>query len=263
MGSDPARPTWLPPLPREHGAWFILAGSVLVGPAVELRVGFGHVALLLGAYGALIGRSALRGPRTLDRAWAAGLLGFALVINVALFVSSPSPMLLGAGAAAALLGIAQILLERRKLQRHVAAELLGLGVLTALCPASLALCGRSADLPTLGIVAANTLYFFVTVPYVRVRVFGPKVPGLWATMRFDALVLAVTGAAVMAAALAPWAAAAFAVQIGRSARLAIRPLPPPRTVAALGFTEVGATFYYVAVLTAGTWAAWLGGSVIR
>jgi hypothetical protein len=240
--------SWLPPLPREHGAWFILAGSALVGPVLTGRFGAGHLALLLGAYAALIGRSALRGPRTLDRVWAAFLLGFAVVINVAIFVSAPSPMLLGAGAAAALLGGAQIALDRRRLQRHLAAEIVGIGLLTALAPASLALCGLDAGPRALSVVAANALYFLVAVPYVRVRVFAPKVPEVWRLMRFDPLVLGVLGAIVMALALGPLAAAAFAVQIARAARLAWSPPSPPRSVTRLGYVEVGSTVFYVVVL---------------
>lgn len=238
----------LPPLPREHGAWFILAGSVLVGPALTGRFGAGHVALLLGAYGALIGRSALRGKRTLDRVWAAFLLGFAVVINVAIFVSAPSPMLLGAGAAAVLLGGTQIVLDRRRQQRLLAAEVVGIGLLTALAPASLALCGFDAGPRALSVVAANALYFLVTVPYVRARVFGPKAPEVWRALRFDPLILAALGALVMALAIGPLAAAAFAVQLARAARLAWSPPGPPRSVARLGWTEVGSTVFYVVVL---------------
>jgi len=108
---------------------------------------------------------------------------------------------------------------------------------------------------TLGAVAANSLFFFVTVPYIRVRVFGPKVPEVWSQMRYDALALAATGAVVMAVAVAPWGAAAFAVQLARALRLAFRPPTAPRSVTALGFTEVAATIFYIAALAAGTWLA--------
>ncbi len=248
LTNDAPKASLLPPLPREHGAWFILAASALVGPVLTGRFGAGHGALLLGAYGALIGRSALRGPRTLDRVWAAFLLGFAVVINVAIFVATPSPMLLGAGAAAALLGAVQLLLERRRMQRQVAAEAVGIGLLTALAPASLALCGLDVGPRALSVVAANALYFLVTVPYVRVRVFGPKVPDVWRAMRFDPLILAILGAVVMAAALGPFAAAAFAVQISRSAVLAWAPPKAPRSVSSLGYLEVASTVSYLVIL---------------
>lgn len=240
--------SWLPPLPREHGAWFILAGSALIGPALTGRFGAGHAALLLGSYGALIGRSALRGPRTIDRAWAAFLLGFAVVINVAIFLWAPSPMLLGAGAATVVLATAQLVLERLKLQRHLAAEILGIGLLTALGPASLALSGLGVDLPTLGIVAANSLYFLTTVPYVRVRVFAPKVPEVWKDMRFDALALSAAGAVVMGVSIGPLGAAPFAVELGRALRLAWAPPRPPKSVSGLGYAEVGSTVFYVVAL---------------
>ena len=79
---------------------------------------------------------------------------------------------------------------------------------------------------------------------------GPKVPAVWREMRFDALSLAIAGAALMAGAAGPWAVAAFAVQLVRATKLALEPPQPLRSVVALGLVEVATTAYYVAALAA-------------
>lgn len=249
LGVDPHHAgTWLPPFPREHGAWFILLGSVLVGPAVTRVVGFSHLTLLGIAYTALLGRAALRGSRGIDRVWAAFLLGFAAVLAAALAVGSFSPMLLGAGAAGAVLQGAHILLERKKLQRHLGAELLGIGLLTIACPASLSLGARDVDPRTLGLVAANTLFFLATVPYLRARVFGPKNPAVWSQLRFGSLTIALSGAVLMGASAGPAAALTFLPQVGRAAWLVAARPSPPKSVARLGYLEVASTAFYVVAL---------------
>lgn len=244
----PRTRSWVPPLPREHGAWFILAGSVLLGPALTGRFGAAHLALLLGAYAALIGRSAVRGPRVLDRAWAAFLLGFAVILNVAIFFSAPSPLLFGAGAAALVLAVAQVALERWRLQRSLVAELLGIALLTALGPASLALSGLTVEPTTMGIVAANMLFFLTSVPYVRVRVFGPGRPQVWRDLRFGPAAMSVLGTLVMAVSVGPLGALPFGVELARALRLAWAPPRAPRSLTILGFTEVGATLFYLVAL---------------
>ena len=244
----PRRISLAPTLPREHGAWFVLTGSALIGPAATGALGPMHGIMLGAGWLALVGQAALQTQRVADRFWSVVLLGLALAAAAFVVSHASSPLLLGAAAATALLGGAHLVVARRDNRRSLGVEALGVALLTSAAPASLALSGARADTSTLGLVAATSLYFVATVPGVRARVFGVRDRAVWRRLRFDPLVFAALGALVLGATVRPAAAAAFAIPVARGLWLAARPPRALGSVSRLGWLEVIATGALVAVV---------------
>lgn len=246
----PRRIPLAPTLPREHGAWFVIASSSLLGPVVTGRLTLGHAVVLAVGWLALIGRSTLRGHRVADRPWSAFTLGFALTLGVALVWRAASPLLYGATVAAVLLAVAHTWLVGRNGHHDLGAEVVGMALLTTAAPASLALSGLGAEPATLGLMAAQSLFNMATIPFVRLCVFGAKDAALYRALRYDALILAALGAIGVALAVAPAAALAFAMPLVRGALLAARPPRRLESVQRVGWMEVLSTALFLVILGA-------------
>ncbi|MBI2895980.1 MAG: YwiC-like family protein [Deltaproteobacteria bacterium] len=235
-------------MPREHGTWFIVGASVLLGPAVTHLVHLDHLPLASLAVVGLFGRAALKGKRPADHLWAVIFAAVGLVLGGLLLARHADALMAMSGAAAAVLLGAHRLLESRRLQRAIGSELVAVALLTLVGPASLSISGLQATGDTLALAAANSAYFLTSVPYVRIRVFGPRKPAIWRRLRFLPITLAAAGAAAMALSGPPARALAFLPLAARALFVALSCPRPLGSATRLGLVEAAGSLYYVAVI---------------
>lgn len=265
-----------PVVPKEHGAWAVLYGSLLAGVGVSGRVTPAAVLLLVGvtaatfAHGslALLARSgadeasrdeARRERRRHALSWFliyGGAAALALAPLVALFRMG---FLLPFGAGAVLLLGVRTLLIRHREDRSLPGELLGVAGLTMVGPVAHAV-AVGAVRPIGGVLWLLLFLFFASgVFYVRMRLHGlvarrrgEKVasnPARWPCALYHVLLM-VAVPALLVARVIPWPVlVAFApalwraaVGLGRDeARLDLR---------RLGWSEVALATLFVIVLVA-------------
>lgn len=243
-----------PPIPREHGAWAMLATAIVVGLA---RAGIGNAGALLAGAGILLlflarstsvtalartleGRKLPSGHLTRRLLWAglylaAACLCFAFVlagsaagVRAALARAAVLPLVLGGVHAA--LGVAGR-------DRTLLAELLGMAGLAATAPLVVAAAGRPVDGEAAGTAVLALLYFLSSLSFVRayrrIRSHGAMAIGSCIAAH-AALALALAGA-VHAGWLPPAAWLAFAPVAARTAWGILR---PPRDLRVLGLREI-------------------------
>lgn len=247
-------------LPIEHGGWGFLIEPVLLG--LFLAPSLAGVSLAVGALGAFLARHPLklvladrrRGARYPRTAVAEGFVlayGFAALGSLALAASTAHGPFWLPIAAAAPLGIVQLLYDAQSRGRDLAPELLGAVALGSIASA-IALAGGWATGPALALWAIVAARAAASVLYIRARLRldrGQR-PDLWATWasHVAGLVL-VCGLAT--AGWAPWLAVlAFAALLTRAAHGLSRLRRPVRPQV-VGFREMGYGFLTVALVALG------------
>lgn len=174
---------WIPPIPKEHGAWALLYGSLAITLAAFGRADW-RTPLYVLAVTALFmaheplsrlarpnSRSVAPAKRAHWRRWAG--------IEMALAIASGSVLVGGyglwelplIGLAAAILFLLHLWLAGRRQERQVTGELLGIAGLTAAgTPAAYYVMQESLDFTAGLLWLVNFLYFASAVFYVKMRV---------------------------------------------------------------------------------------------
>lgn len=252
------------PLPREHGAWALLLGPLVVGLLAARHPGLPGWVLGLSATALFLAREPavrlLRGRRhgvrpEVRRVWirwavvcsALGLAGMALLVLV---LQRPGLALLGL-VVLPLLAVHLWLTEQRE-ERSIPAELLGIAALTLAAPAAW-YTATGSFLPDGGLLwILCVLYFSSAVFYVKMQVSRFLRPqGFLGARRlhvaYHGLAAVALALLVVAAGLNPWIVIAYLPMFARSAVGAVRG-PARLNLKQLGYLEVAYTTWFVFVL---------------
>ena len=260
----------LPPrLPRQHGAWVMLAIPVLLGVALTRgRAGAGWWALP-GLLLAFLGQDALvqavhaagRSPaayvrRRLIWGWiyaAAGGAAFLALLATAPERSRADVLLVAAPSAAGALAFCIPSALRRG--RALWSELLGLAGMALAAPLRAAAAGRPIPGPPLGAAAVAYAYCLSSVTHVRTWERRRTAPMLTAALAGAVHVLLFAGIALLVRSGSVPSLAALAF-LPVAVRVALGLLHPPADLRALGKRElwVAASFTLLAVA-----AFWISG----
>lgn len=253
-----------PPVPREHGAWFVLFGSLIVGAAAAGRIGLEWLLLAVAALFLFLAREPLAKLwRTQQKAVAverrrSWMRWF--VLEVTLATAAGLSLLLiykrWALLAFALVGGGLFLLHLswsvRRRDRTLGAELLGTLGLTAAAPAAMAATGRGDLVTWLSLWIACVLYFASGVFFVRMRLAGAMRPSEWARHRrlnlaYHAILAGFVAAAGWTGFVAPGAWIGYFPVLVRGVVYSL--LQPARelNIRVLGYTEVAYSVFFVAV----------------
>ncbi len=270
-----------PPLvPKEHGAWAVLYGSLAAGAGVAGRVAFPLVFLLVGvsalalASGAL---SLLSRPGARDRAvdrrrrarsW---LVLYALTAAMTLsplFFVWRLQFLYVFGAAAVALLLLRALLASRRGERTLFGELVGAGGLAMAGPAAHAVAVGAVQGSGLALWPVLFLFFASGIFYVRMRIHGTTArrKGDAAASRPPRLACALYHLALIALApllaalhVVPWLAlVAFIPAVWRAAWGLVVPREQ-LDVRRLGWSETVLAASFVLVLIGAYWLPTLAG----
>jgi len=254
-----------PPLPREHGAWAMLAIPLLVGSAAAGRAGVETLLLVpsmtllflarhvaVPAAARIVGGKASPPGYMLRRAaWTAVYLaGAAAGFATAAAAAGPAARrgALAVGAAILILGTVHALLALAGKDRTLAGEIVGMAGLAGGAPLVLAFAGRPPDGQGAGLALLCLSYFVSAAAFVRAfgRLKADRRAAIAACLLSHAGILAVV-AALWAAGWIPAAATLAFVPV--IARTAWGIASPPANVRILGLREawVAAAFAAIAV----------------
>ncbi len=250
-----------PMRPKEHGAWAVLLGAFVAGAGIAGRF-TGSLALLLIV---LVGLALANGPLTVlvrrgtddgamrSRAlrWGGLYAGAGAVAAIPLAFVHPGVLFGFAGLAVAF-GVVRVWLVRRRRDRGLAGELIGVAGLSLAGPAATAFV-RGMIAPTDAVLwLLLCLYFCSGVFYVRMRVRAAQRNGaqgghaLGACIGFH-LLLVLAVAILVAAAVVPWrVGTAFIPALGRVA-VGLR-VTTPLNLRRLGWSEVAFAAGFVGAL---------------
>jgi hypothetical protein len=248
-------------IPREHGAWAMLAQAsfmaVLLGPAVRAE----HAFLVATAAAVFIARApvgAIRrraGDRARIVAWAAVLVGGAATGAVLLALTLPSPLIAAAGLVAAFV----VLFNVRRAERSTAAEVTAMLGFALLIPVGVALAGGDWMRHGVSVGALTFLFFASSIPHVRAMVQIRKDARSSAASRER--LLSAVGAAVVISAAAVGAVLAFVgwFAVVAASLVALRPVlstivvrrAQPIAIRSVGLIELGLSTAFTAVLLVG------------
>ena len=254
-----------PPLPREHGAWAMLAIPLVLGMAAAWPPGVtawlippAMGLLFLSRYAAVSagarlvdGKKSPAGFIGRRLLWSAiGVVAATLLIVAAWGRSMPDARggLLAAAVLTLALGAAHTLLALLDLDRTIPGEMIGMAGLASGAPLVVAAAGRPLDRQAIGIGLVALLYFATSLAYVKaIRALwkGDRAPRRRCIAAHAAVAVALAQLA-SGAFIPPLLAAAFAPVYARTAWGLLR---PPAGLRALGWREMGvaALFTLIAI----------------
>lgn len=254
------------PLPREHGAWGIVAVPFVTAAAIagsfSLAVVLAFAVVLLvflarapleAAWLAARGSAEARKPLRLALAYGlpAAVLGLALLLVWKLY------LLLPLGGLAALIFVLHLWAVRARKAHYAAAQLLGTTALTLSAPVAWMAATGGLDATGALVWLLNWIFFCCGVLYVRERIRlqqaarrGAAVPAdRWAWL-LNFLALAVAGALVWAGETSIWIIVPFALAAARAA-WGLRHAAQPLALRRLGWSEVLLSLFFASFLTLG------------
>ncbi|MCC6729700.1 MAG: YwiC-like family protein [Chthonomonadales bacterium] len=265
------------PVPREHGAWVILAVPAVLGlasapvspdPWLTLLLAAATVLAFLGREA--VGRIIRRRSSASDRRWAAACAAGCAAAALPLLAARPA--LAWVALAVTLLFAGHSLLvaipARKRLDRSVPGELLGAAALSLGAVAGRVVAGGAWDGAAWVLWLACTLYFAGGVFFVKMLLAGVKLREpvtLADRLRVGRRCLVyhaflVCAAVALAAIMGSWPAwgliiAAFAPAIVRAARGVARLSPRLPRLVRVGIGEMLYTFWFAGLLLAAIRAA--------
>lgn len=241
-----------PAMPREHGAWAVLYGSLLAGLGVAGHAGVAAMLLVpgltagllaVGALATLASAAAAPQRRRHARIWLVvwtGVTGAALLPGILMLPAPAAGVLV---LAAAGLAAARTAAVRAHQERALAAELLGVGALTLAGPFAHAVALGRLEHTALLVWVLPFLFFASGVSYVRMRLAAVRAvrtgrPGAEAfrsCLAYHLLLLVVAPVLAMAG-VVPWLTLlAFAPALWRAA-VGLRNPAGPLDVRRLGWS---------------------------
>lgn len=253
-----------PPVPREHGAWFVLFGSLIIGAAAGGRLGVEWVLVVAAALLLFLAREPLAKLwRTRGRSvaaerrrgwlrWLAVEVGLGLAAGFVLVIGFQRWALLAFAAIGAGLFLLHLSWSIRRQDRTLGAELLGTVGLTAAAPASVAALDQGGLELWLTVWLACILYFASGVFFVRMRIAGAMRPAEWPRNRrlnliYHLLLGGFVAADLTAGILPAGAWIGFVPVVVRGLVYCLIPPRGPLNIRALGYTEVAYSAFFVAV----------------
>jgi hypothetical protein len=174
-----------PPLPREHGGWVMLAAPMLINllaaPAAPLLPGLLLLIAAISAFGLQHSVGLMlrrRGPEGVT-VWPAGCLALLLASGLPLLTVYHRLALLPlAGLAAGAFGLKTVLSHsRRRFDRTVGGEILGMLALTLTGPAASVITRGRLDGDAWGLWAGMVLYFTSGVFFVNLLLAAARCKG--------------------------------------------------------------------------------------
>jgi len=252
------------PVPREHGAWFVLFGSVLVGTAAAGRMGEELLLFASSVFFLFLAREPLSkllrtrlrpAPRDREKRWkqwlAVELLLATLTGLPLLLVYRRWELLWFAGLGIGMFAIHLWWAERR-LDRTLTAQLLGMVGLTAAAPAAVTALRQADSGLLLTVWMICSLYFASGVFYVRMRVAAAVKPARWPQNRALCLgyhlLLAIAVSVLTAGSwLHDWSWLGYLPVVVRGLCHALCPAEEALNIRSLGYTEAAYSVFFVSV----------------
>ncbi|HRR57069.1 MAG TPA: YwiC-like family protein [Acidobacteriota bacterium] len=268
--SEGVRPEKIP-VPREHGAWFVLFGSVLVGTAAAGRVGVELFLFSAATFFLFLSREPLAkllrtrrygAPPERRNRWIKWLIldlvpaGAAGLLLLSVFQRWALLPFAGVGI---LLFLAHLYWSVRRKDRTLPAELLGTAALTLTAPAASVALGQSEPTLLLAVWSACVLYFFSGVLYVRMRIAGALRPALLPYHRrlnlvYHLVLPGLIGGMYVVGALPPWAWTGYVPAVVRGLTHSFRVPSKPLNIRALGYTEAAYSVFFVLIQVPTWWS---------
>ena len=243
-----------PPLPREHGAWTMLAIPVVLGlgaggarseaawlvPVATVLVFLAHHAIVPWAQRARDGKPSPAGYASRRKVWGVAYLAAAAIVFEGAVLAATSeargPFLAIAGAAA-MLGAAYAVAAVLGHARSIVPETLGLMGVSLGAPMMAAAAGRPLDRALFGPAALALGYFLSSVAYVRAyeRMREDRNTAIRRCLLAHAVLAAALAATALLGALPPWWWIPF---VPVAARTVWGLSSPPPNLRALGMGEL-------------------------
>lgn len=250
------------PLPREHGAWGILAVPFVTAAAIagsfSLAVVLAFAVVLLvflarGPLEAALLTDEARKPLRLALAYGlpATVLGLGLLLVWKLY------LLLPLGGLAVLIFMLHLWAVRARKAHYAAAQLLGTTALTLSAPVAWIAATGGLDSTGALVWLLNWIFFCCGVLYVRERIRlqqaarrGATVPAGWWASLVNILALGVVAALVWAGQTSIWIVVPFGLAAARAA-WGLRAAGQPLALRRLGWSEVLLSLFFASFLTLG------------